>query len=579
MMLRLASGLLAAWFALTGATAPAGAQPVHPAGSGFGSEPVGRYGLACRLSGTGTLGPPSYRVDDIGKPGVPRLTQAQIASARGIRTTLEGIFKRSYPWLWFAFVPKVDGKVTSEPQFVVFDTADQPNQIAPCAYPFTTGYRVMNLTCDYYYSSGEEPVVVRDSSGQCMPNPWRMTPLSVSEVRSITIEGSAGTRYSATIVNRDGRFVRSDGVEIPSEAIAAFTAALTHPQPWFDVARSGYDRTGLIARRKDAEAYLNEAIAMPSVRAAFDAQYFDEAALARWFQAIWIKPMETITDSYPKIDVHVQTAQGTLEAYSESQNAFMLPLYVTDRNGWRRDWDPALSRSIAAILEPSPVADTLRAANVPQNWGAAIARSTAIRDAILRDGITETAADAAAAARGLSITFDKSETSPDERPDWRGTISPAGFPHVQHAFEVWRTTLDRFGSFLDAVAATLERVRAHAWLMAALKRDAAATLEIAPWRQDYVTWADEFKNDGFAEAAATLKRDGDSVVTFEVHDGDGDSEWALLRSGGVMLLTYRGTPSFPYGPAWYVNVRHVYDSRYQVNASGVIVAPDGTIAE
>jgi hypothetical protein len=118
---------------------------------GLGPVRVGEHGIACRLwstHGSRGLGPPSYRVQDIGKSGVPTLNHAQL----GLINEIERYVKSTT--LWFALTPDPDHD--ADTQFIIFDTATGPGDKAPCSYN-PPGYAVLNLPGDFYYESGEAP--------------------------------------------------------------------------------------------------------------------------------------------------------------------------------------------------------------------------------------------------------------------------------------------------------------------------------------------------------------------------------------------------------------------------------------
>lgn len=117
---------------------------------------VGTYGKACRLNGGAKLGPPSYRVADIGKPGVPNLTADQRAMVHRIEKYV-GDFS-----LWFAFVRN---------SFTVFNTSEDQQDKPPCSYE-PLGYVVENDPCDCYYQSGEEDSITLGPGDTPEPKPW-----------------------------------------------------------------------------------------------------------------------------------------------------------------------------------------------------------------------------------------------------------------------------------------------------------------------------------------------------------------------------------------------------------------------
>jgi hypothetical protein len=138
---------------------------------GFGATPVwgavavGRYGEACHLYATDTIGPTNYRVADVGKPGVTPLDDAQAAIVKRIVDV-----KGAAAPLWFAFLPT--GKSGS--LFIVFDASGFDDQPRPCTY-VPLGYPVLNVRCDCYYESGEEARLT-SGDGEAPPKPWLTPP-------------------------------------------------------------------------------------------------------------------------------------------------------------------------------------------------------------------------------------------------------------------------------------------------------------------------------------------------------------------------------------------------------------------
>ena len=127
--------------------------------------PVGRYGVACRLFGSQNLSPPIFRVADLNKTGVPRLSEFQQAL---IERIIHYRGQKELPHLWFAFVGE------NRDRFIVFDTAlpTYTNSEPPCVYGVAPGYEVLNIH-NAYYESGEKPditMVMEEVPGT--PAPW-----------------------------------------------------------------------------------------------------------------------------------------------------------------------------------------------------------------------------------------------------------------------------------------------------------------------------------------------------------------------------------------------------------------------
>ena len=95
----------------------------------------------------------SYRADDVGRPGVPRLTDDQRRVLAKIRRYLHSKTLR------FAFVGG---------SMIVFDA-----RYGPC-WDVAPGYKVLNGACNEYYEPGEEPASTFGIPG-CYetPPPWK----------------------------------------------------------------------------------------------------------------------------------------------------------------------------------------------------------------------------------------------------------------------------------------------------------------------------------------------------------------------------------------------------------------------
>ncbi len=125
------------------------------------SVPVGRYGIGCRTDADPSIvGPPNYNVGDVGKPGVPVLTKAQLRMLRRIRHYVKSKTLR------FAFVDGPTG-ANERDLFIVFNA----NQ-GPCI-DFVAGYWVMNDARDgnLYYSPGNVSALTAAPDAP-PPGPW-----------------------------------------------------------------------------------------------------------------------------------------------------------------------------------------------------------------------------------------------------------------------------------------------------------------------------------------------------------------------------------------------------------------------
>ena len=121
---------------------------------------VGRYGIGCRTyQKPNIVGPPSYRANDVGRPGVPPLSQSQ---RRMLHSIQRYVHSRT---LRFAFLDN------SFSPFVIFDA-----EFGPCT-GFAPGYWVMNSTSvNTYYEPGEAPGDVHAVPGEAAPTagPWML---------------------------------------------------------------------------------------------------------------------------------------------------------------------------------------------------------------------------------------------------------------------------------------------------------------------------------------------------------------------------------------------------------------------
>ena len=109
-------------------------------------------GLACRYEGV--IGPPSYRVSDLGRPGVPRLSSSE-------RSLLQKI-EKTVPSQRLRFAHLNDG-------FIVFP-ADQGRLCDPDAPPFID---LSARACNAYYPALYSPYYSKAAMG-CVnpPRPW-----------------------------------------------------------------------------------------------------------------------------------------------------------------------------------------------------------------------------------------------------------------------------------------------------------------------------------------------------------------------------------------------------------------------
>jgi hypothetical protein len=99
-------------------------------------------------------GPRSYRVEDLGRPGVPHLN----ADERGTITLIRRYVHRKT--LRFAFVGG---------SMIVFDA-----RFGPC-WGVAPGYFVLNGFCNEYYEPGENPASTHGIPGPCSGprRPWK----------------------------------------------------------------------------------------------------------------------------------------------------------------------------------------------------------------------------------------------------------------------------------------------------------------------------------------------------------------------------------------------------------------------
>ncbi len=133
---------------------------------------VGKFGISCKSwEVPDKLGPPSYRLVDIAKNGVPALSLAAL--------NLVGRIERysSSPYLRFAILPPqkpsdntVNG--TTKARLVIFD-AKPGTWPGPCINA-APGYWVMNpgRTTNVYYQPGENPFKTFAGTWGPAPGPW-----------------------------------------------------------------------------------------------------------------------------------------------------------------------------------------------------------------------------------------------------------------------------------------------------------------------------------------------------------------------------------------------------------------------
>lgn len=121
--------------------------PPHP------EIPVGKYGIAClTYQQRTTPSNLSYSVADIGKEGVPTLTDSQVTMIRRIQKYVHSETLR------FGF--------TGRGQFIVFDA-----DAGPC-FDGAPGYWVMNdPDINSFYEPGEAPDFIHAIPGEVAPTP------------------------------------------------------------------------------------------------------------------------------------------------------------------------------------------------------------------------------------------------------------------------------------------------------------------------------------------------------------------------------------------------------------------------
>ncbi|MBD5653847.1 MAG: hypothetical protein IAI50_01550 [Candidatus Eremiobacteraeota bacterium] len=115
------------------------------------------FGQACNVNGT--IGPPSYLAQNIGRSGVPKLTASQRNMIRAISRYVRSKTLR------FAFVG---------PDFLIYDAYDGPCNGSP--------YAVLNLDCADYFSPTDFESIMSEGTkagffahpGACpfAPRPW-----------------------------------------------------------------------------------------------------------------------------------------------------------------------------------------------------------------------------------------------------------------------------------------------------------------------------------------------------------------------------------------------------------------------
>jgi len=107
-------------------------------------------------------GPIIYRVADIGKPGVPRLSRMQEVMIASIRKYVLS------PALSFVR----GGDAPSTPDLIVF------NPISDLCRNIAGGFAVLNGSCNQEYQPGENPNAIVPTSGMCVmpPRAWMKEP-------------------------------------------------------------------------------------------------------------------------------------------------------------------------------------------------------------------------------------------------------------------------------------------------------------------------------------------------------------------------------------------------------------------
>jgi len=117
-------------------------------------------GYACKVNGK--AGPPSFRVYDIGRPGVPKLTSAEESMIRKISSFVNPRSMR------FAFLDNV----SEHHRFILF--AIPFSKLCDSTFPPAI---VLNGACNEYYSAVNLPVEKMSSTTAAMgcvnpPRPW-----------------------------------------------------------------------------------------------------------------------------------------------------------------------------------------------------------------------------------------------------------------------------------------------------------------------------------------------------------------------------------------------------------------------
>lgn len=117
------------------------------------------YGVGCKsFAYPDVVGPPSFRVHDVGKHGVPKLGNRQVQLVRRIKAHVHSSTLR------FVFLGRV-------PELIIFDA-----YAGPCAN-FAPGYRVLNSNFSEYYEPGQNAFGVHAGFiGGPTPGPWMKSP-------------------------------------------------------------------------------------------------------------------------------------------------------------------------------------------------------------------------------------------------------------------------------------------------------------------------------------------------------------------------------------------------------------------
>ena len=407
-----------------------------------------------------------------------------------------------------------------------------------------------------------------------------LSPISISDVQSITIDTSIGVLgtppkpYHGVITRHGDTFVRDDGAVVANDAIANLLKLMQPPYATRVLAvDAGLTEDVLKSNLPAAESYIGNAISTPGVRAAFDGAFLDEGKLQAWID-IRYSSRVVISDFYPRIRVAIETSDGSIDLGSSSQAPMMLPFTV----GSDSSYDPRLPEAIAALM---PEKATDRALLLPVTilnwWLMSISSGNDLRAVENQAGRPE--ADAAAKAAGLRWVWYR---LPGGDPRyWEGQVAPLAQPriNVQVPF-IFAANLDK-ATVLAEARRRADLLESVPWIQAALANQADGTIEILP--SGYISWwvPKEFADAGHAATGSYLKDHASEVIGIWMHSAQAHmwSAWLLLPDRRMVLESYSpGMRGFPFGDKEYSTFPSTtFETSSNRPFVGIVFDPDGSV--